>query len=389
MAEVFGGGSKGIARSSVKIWKAYDENPRGNKSSKPQFFKAVFPMLSVGLERYRQINLGNAVAKFQIAKRIGLDFDSEKTSDLDHLLKIHTEAKKEFKEIKEALDSDSVDKEKFMERSAKFSFLDLKIKILEKMLESCHFCERRCEVNRYSEIGFCKCSDKSYFSSEFLHMGEEPELIPSHTIFFNRCTFRCVFCQNYDIVYTDDYPVNEADVARIVDLRYRQGSRNVNFVGGNPDQHAHTILKILMNVESNVPVVWNSNMYHSSELAEIIEDVVDVWLGDFKYGDDKCALKYSKVKNYWEIITRNFKRAEKNGELLIRHLVMPGHIECCTEKIVAWVARNLDNPRFNLMFQYYPTYKAYDYPEIARRLRGDEMREAMKIAKKYDLDLVR
>ncbi|MBO8182505.1 MAG: radical SAM protein [Archaeoglobus sp.] len=360
----------------------------------------------MGLDRYSRINLNNAIAKFQIAKRIeverlegglkgGLEgrlgerLGERLESELEHLLKVHSEAKEEFKEIKEELDSGKIDGNKFAEKKAAFSFLDLKVKILEKMLESCCFCERRCEVNRYSEKGFCKCTDKSYYSSEFLHMGEEPELIPSHTIFFNRCTFRCVFCQNYDIVYHDDYPVDEAEIARIVDLRYRQGSRNVNFVGGNPDQHAHTILKILRNVESNVPVVWNSNMYHSSELAEIIEDVVDVWLGDFKYGNDECALKYSKVKNYWEIITRNFKRAEKNGELLIRHLVMPGHIECCTEKIAAWVARNLNNPRFNLMFQYYPTYKAYDYPEIARRLRSDEMREAMEIAKRYALDLVR
>jgi len=340
----------------------------------------------VGLERYRQINLGDRVAKFQIVSRIEVDGNA---TALEDMLRIHSEAKKEFREVMEGLDSGKIDGEKFMEKNPRFSFLDLKVRMLEKMLENCHFCERRCEVNRYKEHGFCKCGHKSYFSSEFLHMGEEPELIPSHTIFFNRCTFRCVFCQNFDIVYDDDYPVREVEISRIVDLRYRQGSRNVNFVGGNPDQHAHTILRILQRVRSNIPVVWNSNMYHSTELAEIIEDVVDVWLGDFKYGSDDCALRYSKVKNYWRIVTRNFKRAEENGELLIRHLVMPGHIECCTAKIASWVAENLKNPRFNLMFQYYPTYKAYDYPEIARRLTGEEMRRALEIAKGHSLDLVR
>jgi putative pyruvate formate lyase activating enzyme len=342
----------------------------------------------VGLERYRQVNLDEAVAKFQIAKRIEIA-ENTKSAGIEELLRIHSVAKKEFKEVMDDLDSGKIEKERLIEKNISPNLLDLKLRILEKMLENCCFCERRCEVNRYIEKGFCKCGERSYYSSEFLHMGEEPELIPSHTIFFNRCTFRCVFCQNFDIVYDEDYIVDEERLGRVVDLRYRQGSRNVNFVGGNPDQHAHTILRILKYVSSNIPVVWNSNMYHSSELADVIEDVVDVWLGDFKYGNDACALKYSKVKNYWEIVTRNFKRAEKNGELLIRHLVMPGHIDCCTERISKWVAENLKNPRFNLMFQYYPTYKAYDYPEISRRLNSEEMRRALEIARKYNLDLVR
>jgi putative pyruvate formate lyase activating enzyme len=173
----------------------------------------------------------------------------------------------------------------------------------------------------------------------------------------------------------------------VIERRYRQGSRNVNFVGGNPDQHAHTIMEILNLVDSNIPVVWNSNMYHSEELAEIIEDVVDVWLGDFKYGNDRCALKYSKVKNYWKVVTRNFKRASQNGELLIRHLIMPGHLECCTEEIVKWVSEKLGKEtRFNLMFQYYPTFKAMEYPEIARRLTRGEMSLAVQITEKYGLN---
>ncbi len=331
----------------------------------------------VGLERYEAINRGEALAKFQIAKRIV----AEKGESLDEMLKIHSRLKRKFKKL---IKSENVPEEK-----ADYSFLHLKRDILYEMLKSCNFCERKCGVNRYEKRGFCKCGVTSYFSSEFLHVGEEPELIPSHTIFFNRCTFACVFCQNYDIVYEDDYIVDAKELAYTIDVRRRQGSRNVNFVGGNPDQHAHTIAEILIHVESNVPVVWNSNMYHSEELAEIIEDFVDVWLGDFKYGNNECAKKYSKVANYWEVVTRNFLRAKDNGELLIRHLVMPNHIDCCTEPIVRWVAENLGrNTRFNLMFQYYPTFKAWEYPEIARRLTPEEMERAARIAEKYLTNLV-
>ncbi len=331
-----------------------------------------------GLERYDRINKGEAVAKFQIARRM----EVEKTDSFEEMLELHRELKGKFRRL--LAEKDSAD---FLDTALpEYSYLHIKIDILKEMLKECCFCERRCGVNRYKKKGFCKTGVKSYYSSEFLHMGEEPELIPSHTIFFNRCTFACVFCQNYDIVYDEDYEVVPENLAKAIDIRFVQGSRNVNFVGGNPDQHAHTILEILSHVELNVPVVWNSNMYHSSELAEIVEDVVDVWLADFKYGNDECAKKYSKVKNYWKVVTRNFLRAKDNGELLIRHLVMPNHLECCTEPVVKWVAEELGRDvRFNLMFQYHPTFRAFEYPEIARRLTQEEMKKALEITRKYGL----
>jgi len=332
-----------------------------------------------GLERYTKINNNEVLAKFQIARRI----EVEKSRDFDEMFEVHKAHKIEFKRL---LKNEEVSLE---DKVAKYSFLNLKTDLLKEMLKECQFCERKCKVNRYEKTGFCRCRDLSYYSSEFLHMGEESELIPSHTIFFNRCTFACVFCQNFSIVYNDNYLVKPEELAKRIEIRFRQGSRNVNFVGGNPDQHAHTIMETLSYVESNVPVAWNSNMYHSIELAEVIEDVVDIWLGDFKYGDDDCAEKYSKVKNYWEIITRNFLRAKQNGELLIRHLILPNHIECCTGRIVKWVAENLGKDvRFNLMFQYYPIFKAFDFREIARRLSGEETKNALKVANKYLNNLV-
>ncbi|MET1123748.1 MAG: radical SAM protein [Archaeoglobaceae archaeon] len=333
-----------------------------------------------GLERYEAINRNEAAAKFQVAKRL----EAEIVEGLEAMKDEHDRLKREFRKLLAESDAGIL-----KESEADYSFLHLKRDMLYEMLKSCNFCERRCGVNRFEKKGFCKCGVTSYFSSEFLHFGEEPELVPSHTIFFNRCTFACVFCQNYDIVYDDDYIAEPKELAYLIDVRRRQGSRNVNFVGGNPDQHAHTIVETLIYVKSNIPVVWNSNMYHSSELAEVIEDVVDVWLGDFKYGNDECAMKYSKVPRYWEVVTRNFLRAKDNGELLIRHLVMPNHIDCCTAKIVRWVAENLGRDvRFNLMFQYYPTFRAWDYPEISRRLSLEEMRRAEKIAKEYLTNLV-
>ncbi len=328
-----------------------------------------------GLERYFRILYGDDEAKYLLAKRI----PAERCKSLEDMWDEHETLRKYFRELlKEG--------EKAGGR-ADYSFLDLKHDILYELLKNCIFCERRCGVNRFEKTGFCGCGVQSHYSSEFLHFGEEPELVPSHTIFFNRCTFACVYCQNWDIVVGDPGDaVNAEKMAEIIRMRSLQGSRNVNFVGGNPDQHAHTVLNILRHSEVNLPMIWNSNMYHSSELALIIEDVMDVFLADFRYGNDKCARRLSGVRNYWKVVTRNFKSAYENSEMIIRHLVLPGHVECCTEPIVRWVSENLGKDvRFNLMFQYYPTYRAHEFQDINRGLSFEERREAKRIVNSHGL----
>jgi len=119
----------------------------------------------------------------------------------------------------------------------------------------------------------------SRYSAEFLHHGEEPELVPSHTIFFTGCNFSCVYCQNWQISTAPNrgIPILPEEFARKITLQRAYGSKNVNFV--TPTPHTHTILKILNALKVNVPVVWNSNMYYSSEVAKLLEGVVDVYLG--------------------------------------------------------------------------------------------------------------
>ncbi len=51
----------------------------------------------------------------------------------------------------------------------------------------------------------------------------------------------------------------------------------------------HTVLRILAEMSVNTPIVWNSNMYHSDAAAKLLCGVVDVYLGDFKYGNDGYA----------------------------------------------------------------------------------------------------
>lgn len=69
-----------------------------------------------------------------------------------------------------------------------FSFRDLKIKIAEKIFENCYFCEMRCYVDRNITKGSCGVMNPK-IASEFIHMGEEAPLVPSHTIIFTGCNY--------------------------------------------------------------------------------------------------------------------------------------------------------------------------------------------------------
>jgi len=265
-----------------------------------------------------------------------------------------------------------------------------KIKAAEEILQSCHFCERRCGVNLLKgERGFCGVG-KPRVASEFIHWGEERELIPSHTVFFTGCTFSCQFCQNWDI---SQYPkhgvyIEPETLANMIAKRVRQGVKNVNWVGGDPTPDIRYILEVLNHCNENIPQVWNSNMYLTQESLGLLDGVIDLYLTDFKYGSDSCARRLSRVDDYWEIITRNHLLISEE-DIIIRHLVLPNHIECCTIPILKWIAENLRNKsvKVNVMDQYHPEWKASRYEDINRGLHGDEFERAYQFAEELGLSL--
>ena len=332
------------------------------------------------LSRYFEVMRDRLPSQFLISQSVDVDFSKE--SPLDELIELHDETMKVFRETRDTLSS-----LKELPRRAASSLLDLKSAIADRILVSCIFCERRCRANRKKkEVGFCRCEAVSHYSAEFLHYGEEPELVPSHTIFFTGCNFSCVYCQNWEISTAPQSGISilPQELAGIISSRRAYGSRNVNFV--TPTPHTHIILKILNALKVNIPVVWNSNMYYSDEIARLLEGVVDVYLGDLRYGNDDCANKYSKASDYWNVVTGNFSTAYVSGEILLRHLVLPGHLECCTRPIVEWTGEHIPKVRFNLMFQYHPVYRAYEYPEISRTLTPQEIQKALQIVKESGLE---
>jgi putative pyruvate formate lyase activating enzyme len=239
------------------------------------------------LARYFAVTQNKKTAKFLIAKRLPARFDPNDT--LETLWKEHEKSTEDFHKIEQELDTGKEPNE--LPKTGK-SYFDLKIEIANRIIRQCHFCSRTCGVNRLTgELGYCKCGDSLTVSNIFAHVGEEPELVPSGTIFTLGCTIRCRHCQNWAISQWME-PGTECkpkDMAREVERLRFSGCRNVNLVGGEPTPWLLQWLETFKHVTVNVPVVWNSNSYYSPETARLLAGFADVYLLDFKYGPADCA----------------------------------------------------------------------------------------------------
>ncbi|MBW4256919.1 radical SAM protein [Methanobacterium sp. YSL] len=232
-------------------------------------------------------------------------------------------ANKEFNTVLDALKINSTQINNY---KPSFSYLDLKVKLAERVSRYCHFCEKACGVDRRYEKGGCGVGDP-LIASEFLHVGEEPPLVPSHTVFFAGCNFNCVYCQNWDISQQPNrgIPISEENMALIVGKRRSEGSRNVNFVGGDPTPNLPYVIRTMQLVKENIPVVWNSNLYLSLDAMYLLDGFADLYLTDFKYGNNECAQRLSGIHDYMGVVGRNHQMAWKAGDMIIRHLVLPNH----------------------------------------------------------------
>lgn len=339
---------------------------------------------------YRGVMVDEKPAKFLICKRIEAP-DDLAALPTDELWRLHSKLSGEFFKVLASVErGETVIGELHVPRT---SFLDVKVELVRRMLKSCVFCERRCKVDRAAgERGFCRLDRTARVSSWFHHWGEEAPLIGrggSGTIFFSSCNLRCIFCQNWDISTNplSGIEVDPLTLARMAEVLRKEGAANINYVGGEPTPNLHVIVESLRHLKVNVPLLWNSNMYCSTETMTILAELIDIWLPDFKYGNDECAVRLSGAPGYFAFATRNHRLAYEasSGNMIIRHLVLPGHLECCTKPILEWIARNTPRALVNIMEQYRPEHLVLKhperYPDIARRVSRGEMKEAYDYAR--------
>jgi len=272
---------------------------------------------------------------------------------------------------------------------------------LWEIMKSCKLCPRQCGVNRIDgEEGFCQSSAQLEISSYNPHFGEEKPLVGdggSGTIFLTNCGLRCMFCINWEINLAGRGSAHSIeDMAEMMlDLQQR-GCPNINFV--TPSHYpAHIVLAVAKAAEKGlrIPLVYNTCGWEKLDILKKLDGVVDIYLPDFKYSDGKMSAKYSSGADTYPVITQaallemqrqvGTAKPAKDGlmyrGLMIRHLVMPNRVGGSRE-VIRWIAENLPKDTYlNLMSQYRPMYKAFDYPKIARKITRDEYKEVVKWAR--------
>ena len=274
---------------------------------------------------------------------------------------------------------------------------------MNKELECCTICPHNCKINRTKNPGRCKSTDKIKIALYSIHNFEEPCISGekgSGTIFFSNCNMNCVFCQNYEISQLGrGKEITIEELANVMIKQQERNVQNINLV--TPTSYAlHIIeaIKIARKKGLKIPIVYNTNGYESVETLKLLEGYVDIYLPDLKYYYDDLAKKYSKVDNYFEIATKAIQEMyrqvgapvlDENGVmkkgLMIRHLILPNEVQN-SKKVLKWIKENIDsNVYVSIMAQYFPTYKAKEIPEIARKITKEEYEKVENYL--YELDL--
>lgn len=278
-------------------------------------------------------------------------------------------------------------------------------------LRRCRVCPRQCGVNRLEDRwSACKTGRYAVVSGWFPHFGEEDCLrgwSGSGTIFFGHCSLRCVYCQNWEVSQglrpgPASPGVTPAELGRMMlDLQER-GCHNINLV--SPEHVVPQILEALVHAVEwglNVRLVYNTSAYDTPATLELLDGVVDVYMPDFKCWSPDAASRYLKAEDYPRVARAAIRAMHRQvgplavspdglaiRGLLVRHLVLPG-AGAETEAILTWIASELGPETYvNLMAQYRPAGRVGGprFPELARRVGGDEMAAAVAAAHRLGLN---
>jgi len=295
-----------------------------------------------------------------------------------------------------------------MNKPEKLEAIDKAIQNLQGHEKECRLCPRECGINRSqnNNSGFCQTGYQAKLSHALIHYGEEPILSGSDdctkkktgrkitirsgsgTLFFSGCNLKCLFCQNYQLSWENYGSIMDAErIAEKMLFLEKKGALNINLVSPT-----HVILPILKALKTafqkglNLPIVYNSNGYEKAETIRHLDGVIDIYLPDLKYFHNRISEIYSSAADYFRFASEALCEMHRQQPelhldnkgiaiqgLIIRHLVLPGHVED-TKQLLDFIAERISTDVcLSLMSQYYPCFRAP--AEINRPLTSKEYRK--------------
>lgn len=251
------------------------------------------------------------------------------------------------------------------------------------VLKRCNLCPKNCQVNRYEEVGYCGAGSKIKIALVSLHPYEEPFLSGnrgSGTIFFSYCNVKCIFCQNKKIRDGFGKEITIKRFSEILLEQQERGAHNINLV--TPTHYVPLIKKGIVKAKKEglaIPIIYNTSSYEKVSTIKMMNGLVDIYLADLKYYDNKYGEKYSHVSNYFEVATKAIdEMVRQTGKCMIKNnllqkgvvvriLLLPGLLED-SKKILSYLYdKYQDDIYISIMNQYTPLEK-YRYKELNEKV---------------------
>lgn len=265
--------------------------------------------------------------------------------------------------------------------------------------ENCLLCPRKCGINRSTgQTGVCGVSSEIKVARAALHYWEEPCISGkrgSGAVFFSGCSLHCVFCQNREI--SDGKAGKVISKERLSDIFMEladKGANNINLV--TPGQYIPDIVWAVNDAKSRgmkLPIIYNTSGYENVTELKLLEDIVDVYLPDFKYMDSTLSARYSRAKDYPSVAKQALSEMVRQQPdvviddatgliqkgVIVRQLLLPGHVNDAKAVLKYLYDTYHDHVYISMMSQFTPI-ALKDYPEINRTVTKREYERLVNYA---------
>lgn len=265
---------------------------------------------------------------------------------------------------------------------------------------ACFLCPNMCDAARDKTAGKCGVTNEIKIAKYYLHRYEEPIISGENgagTVFFCGCSLQCAFCQNYEVSRNErGKTVTVKELAEIFKRLEEDGAATIDLV--TPTQYSLQIAEALDIYKPKIPVVYNTHGYERTEVLEIIDKYVDIYLPDLKYFSPSRAKRYCGKENYFDIaikaiefMIKHKKTIEENGKLrqgvIVRHLVLPENLDE-TIKILTALRPIIGDAYLSLMSQYTPFGNIDGLKELQRKITRREYARAVSTAENLGFEKV-